>query len=1009
MIELLKIMARVRLLHSTVPGRARFQINDLYRDEKLAKRIRAAFVSLPGIISLIPRPLTANLLVLYDPRVIRLPQLSKLLRQLLQQPQEKRTDPLRGVDWDAMSPDEVIRALRTSCEKGLSRTLWQERQRAFGINSIPVMGHRSEWSIALNQFENLPTLLLLFSSGVSVLSGGMADALVIMGVVAVNSCIGYFTESSAQKTIASLISDRAPKVRVLRDGVEAEVLPEAITVGDILMLTPGVTVPADARVLQSRYLTVDESVLTGESVPVVKAAEPKVRENAENRKAVYSSNRIFRGTQIIGGSGYAAVIAIGSATEVGKIQLLMGKSSPPETPLQRQLAILGRQTVILSLGSSGLVFLIAKLRGYSFREIWRVSVSLAVAAIPESLPTIATTTLARGVKNLNEQGALVRNLGAVETFGNVDLICLDKTGTLTLNQMTVTEVVTAEGAFRKNSKGFRLGGKRAELKEFPSLRKLLRMITLCNEAEISLAGNGNESGRESGTYRFSGSPTESALLEAGLEGGLKLLQIRKRWPVREVHYRTERRSYMVTIHPHSRGTLLAVKGRPDQVLGQSAYFLLGKKKILLSEKRKKAIRKKYRELGHQGLRVLGVAYGVSQERNPPPHRLVWLGLVAMTDPVRSGMKETMRQLHQAGIHTAMITGDQKETAVFIGKTLGLNNGREMKVFDGALDANQSFMADGPFHVYSRINPSTKLDIVRRLQKSGHVVAMIGDGINDGPALKVADVGVAMGARGAEVATRVADIVLRNDDLSKILMVLKEGRTVRQDIHKAVRYILTQNLAEILFTISSLFVGIQHLLSPMQLLWMNLVTDIFPELALAQDPSEAGILRRPPESRQNGILTRTRVDRVNKMVFESLLIAGSGQAGGFYGRFKGRSDDYARTLSFLTLVTGSLLYSLSCRTDQFIWSHTNRPVANRLLPLSIVLGMLMEGVGLLVPRARRILQTVPLSGGDLVLGAGISLIPIIMTEIGKLSAQLKDDEISELKSKGNEQEKSYGIV
>ncbi|MCG6860977.1 MAG: HAD-IC family P-type ATPase, partial [Chromatiaceae bacterium] len=661
--------------------------------------------------------------------------------------------------WFLMEPGEVLATFEVSDTQGLGAGEVGERMRLYGENSLAAGERRSDLVIFVDQFISAPVGLLGASAVIALMTGGLADAAVILGVVLINSIIGFITERQAEKTISSLSETGVRQVDVLRDGIVGPIRVEAIVPGDILVLTPGTYIAADIRLLRSHRLTIDESALTGESLPVSKEHAFIAKEDTAlgDRK-----NMGYMGTHVTGGNGRGVVIATAEATELGQIQTLVGEAEAPETPMQRQLGKMGTTLALISGGVCAGVFGVGVLRGYAWLQMLKSSVSLAVAAVPEGLPAVATTTLAMGIADMRRRNVAVRHLDAVETLGAVQVFCMDKTGTLTLNKMAVVVVYSGENLFRIAEHRFTSGGAPVDAMDRSELVRLMQVMSLCSETEIQ---------GPPGEWKLEGSATENALVELALNAGIDVLAMRGEWPRLKTRFRAEGRPYMNSLHPYKDGKhLLAVKGSPAELLALCDHQVKGGRKVRLTAKARAQILAENERMAGDALRVLGAAYRELDEALMPDttEHLIWLGLAGMADPMRPDMDRLVAQFHQAGIRTIMITGDQSATAQAIGRELGLSGDKPLQVLESQkLDEMEPDLLAGlvrNVHVFARVSPAHKLKIVRALQETGYVVAMTGDGINDGPALKAADIGVAMGAGGTNVAREVSDVVLEDDNL-----------------------------------------------------------------------------------------------------------------------------------------------------------------------------------------------------------------------------------------------------
>lgn len=868
--------------------------------------------------------------------------------------------------WHLQTADEVIYMLEGSATEGLSAQRVSSLLSKHGPNALPRAEPQSSFSLFVDQFKSLPVALLGVSAGVSLLTGGVLDAAAIGVVVMTNAVIGFATEAQIEKSIRSLGSIAPATARVVRDGHVLQVAAEKIVPGDLLVLSRGTQIVADARLLEAVRLDVDESALTGESVPVSKRSTPL---QGDDVPLADRTNMVYRGTMVTGGSGLAVVIATGPRTELGRIHQLVSHARPPETPSQRELRVLGNQLVWAGAAVCGGMFGIGMLRGYGVAQMARSSISLAVAALPEGLPTVAMTVLSLGVRDLRKRDALVRHVDAVETLGSPQIICLDKTGTITENQMSVVSIFVRDYPEPVAPKDFGPDEDVATSLESLALRRLLEVVALCSEVELEQ--------REQG-WELHGTPTERALMQAALDFGIDVYALRAEHPLTNLQLRAGDRNYMVSEHTLSDGrTVLAVKGSPHEVLALCDRIYVQGSVRPMREADRATVESVNGRMAGQALRVLGVAYAEGEAPHGPQERFVWLGLIAMADPPRQGMKRLIKRFHRAGIDTAMITGDQSATAYAVAKELDLAREGLLEILDSmhmeevAPDVLSSLAQH--VQVFSRVSPAHKLEIVQALQRAGLVVAMTGDGINDGPALRAAHVGIAMGTSGSEVAREVADVVLERDDLQSLIGAIRQGRTIHDNIRKSVHFLLSSNMSEILVMMGSISAGLGEPLSPMQLLWLNLITDVFPGLGLAVEPSEPDVMERPPRNPEDPMLRRAD--------FVRIILEGAFLAGGTLGTYAWATRRYGAgpkpgSIAFMTLTISQLLHALSCRSEY-------RTIFDRELgPLNLPLKLGVGGsLGLqlgasLVPGLRSALGIGRLSPTDWLaigLGAGLPLL------------------------------------
>jgi len=604
------------------------------------------------------------------------------------------------------------------------------------------------------------------------------------------------------------------------------------------------------------------------------------------------------------------------------------------------------------------------------------SISLAVAAVPEGLPAVATTTLALGIREMSRRKVLIRQLPAVESLGSVQVLCLDKTGTLTMNQMKVVSIRTDQHSIvLRDDRYWNMEGEPCSMEEHPEIMRLLEVVILCSEVTI------NESTPGSG---LEGSPTECALVEAAQLAGIRGTDLRAGYPLVALHHRAENRPYMLSTHRLADGGFyLAVKGSPSEVLALCSEWLCGGERIKLTRKMRQSILDINESMASDALRVLGVAYGLSDQPDvETPSGLVWLGLIGMEDIIRPGMPELMAQFHEAGIETVMITGDQSATAYSVGKRLGLSHHKSLEILDSlSLEKLEpellaNIVADTT--IFARVSPAHKLRIVQALQKSGRVIAMTGDGINDGPALKASDVGVAMGKHGADVARSVADVVLEDDNLHTMITAVEQGRTIYSNIRKSLRFLLSTNLSEIEVMLFTTALGFGEALNPMQLLWINLVTDVFPALALAMEPPEHNVLRKPPRDPADPIIGRRDAYRLLR---ESGLITAGAMGVFALSAARYGAGPLTSTNTFMTLTMAQFLQSISCRSEDTTFLNRERS-GNHYLNLAIAGSIGLQALTLFVPPLRGLLRLAPMGPADLAMVLAGTVAPFLINEASK---------------------------
>jgi P-type Ca2+ transporter type 2C len=968
------------LVHAVIPGRVRLHVPGLRGATRLKLALERSLAGTDRILSASGSVATGNILVIcergVDPTVI-----FDAVAHILARYRSGRLD-VSGPrspadDWHLMSAHEVLERFDSS-RSGLSSTALRDRLRRYGENVLPSIPSRGRAEMLLEQFKSLPVALLLGAAMLSLLTGGMADAIVILSVIALNAGIGYLTESHAERAIRALSTSRFDPATVVREGRPQKIAVENIVPGDLLDLRAGMIVAADARVVYAQGLSVNEATLTGESAPVQKSPEPLIQIELA---LADRSNMVHRGAIVTGGSGLGIVVATGAATEIGHVQDLIGAASPPETPLQQQLGRLGRQLTWVAGGACAMVLLIGVLRRYNMLGTLKSSIALAVAAVPEGLPTLATTTLALGIERMRRRKVLVRRLEAVETLASIRVACLDKTGTLTLNRMAVAEVSCGGEAFRVvEGKIFDRDDRSIRLKAAPVLERLAEIVSLCNETVTS---------HDDIELDLAGSATETALLRFALALGLDVQDLRRRLPLVDVTYRTEGQLFMATLHAaNGDRRLAAVKGSPEAVLSICNSIQLGNERIPLTAELRGKVERENIRLASAGQRVLGVAYAYLENgsvhlENESARFLLsdmtWTGLIGLADPVRPGVTELLSSLRKAGISPIMITGDQKNTAVAIARQLHLGD-RAPRVMDSSELAHFSVVSELSLipDVFSRVTPRQKLEIVQGLQRAGLVVAMTGDGVNDSPALKAADVGIAIGRSGSEAVREVADIVLEDDDLAALIPAIELGRTTYANIRRAIRYLLATNLSEILLVLCAAAAGLGQPLTPAQLLWINLITDVLPALALGVEPSHHDRMRAAPRNPREDIIGSSDYPTLGR---EAALISAGAFSAYIYGLYRYGFSNRARTVCFSSLIIAQLLHSLSCRSRRrWLFSGDLRP--NPALTAVLALSFALQFAAMTLGPVRNLLGVVPLGLVDLAVAFGTALAPFMANEILK---------------------------
>jgi Ca2+-transporting ATPase len=852
--------------------------------------------------------------------------------------------------WHALEIGQVASLLGADLEQGLPATEAGRRLALVGPNHVGQAREQPLWRLALDQFRSLVVLLLLAAAVLAWLLGERREGLAILAALLLNAAIGFGTEWRARISLARLRALLAGHALVRRGGQTIRVASADLVPGDVVVLQEGSQVPADARLLRSPGLRLDEAALTGESLPVHKDAAarlPAATPLAERQTMVYL------GTAIVAGGGLAVVTATGLATELGRIGQLVAMLGERATPLERQVEQLGRSLIVLALVICALVGIVGVLHGQPLWLMLETAISLAVAAIPEGLPAIVAVALAAGLWRLARRGALVRRMPAVEALGSTTVICSDKTGTMTENRMVLASLALDTGIIRVGGGAttprgdFREADSVLDPQTRPDLLRLLTAGALVNDASVE---------RHHGELRLHGDPTEAALLVAAMKAGLDPVSLARAWPRRrEIPFSPQTR-FMATFHGVPTGGQVAlIKGAPGVVLERCRHRQVGAARVELTAAEREGLLEVNRALAAEGLRVLALAWLPESRPDEADLRgLTFLGFVGLEDPIRPGVQDAIARCRQAGIQTIMLTGDQRGTAEAVGRALGLP-------------------AEA---IRSRVSPEDKLALIEGLQAEGNVVAMTGDGVNDAPALVRADIGIAMGRHGTDVARDAADIVLTDDNFATIVAAVEEGRIIYANLRKVIHFLFTCNLSEIATIFVAVLLGFPAPLLPLQILWVNLVTDILPAIALIRDPAEPDIMRRPPRDPGQALISWRFGIRV--LAEGALLAAGVLSAYGWAMLRQGPGPG-PTTMAFVTLVLVHPLQAAYCRSDRLGWWRLPR---NALIWVAtLTLGLVQWGATTWTPLAS-ILGVVPLSPIDWLVAVAAVTWPVAVLEIAK---------------------------
>lgn len=785
-----------------------------------------------------------------------------------------------------MTAAEVADRVGSDLRRGLVEDEVRRRQAAFGPNRLPEEKVRPAWLRLAEQFRSVLILVLIGAAVLAGLVGDLLDMIVILAVVAFNALLGFYQERRAGKILESLRRMLAHQSTVRRAGVVCRLNSDAIVPGDVVLLEAGDRVPADGRLFAHADLQVDESTLTGESLPVDKSAAPLA--DAEAALAD-RTNLVFTHTVVTRGRGEMLVTATGATTEIGRLVGVMQAVEESQTPLQRKLDDLGKRLAAIACAVVALIFVMGTLRGEPLASVVLTSIALAVAAIPEGLPAVVTVTLAIGMYQMTRRGAIIKRLAAVEALGSTTVICSDKTGTLTVNQMTARAVVYRGRSFAVSGEGYAAVGRILDDGgPSPDFEPLLLPAALCNDSRIT-------------DGRLIGDPTEGALLALAAKGGIAAPE--KKWPrIGELPFDSDRK-FMATFHDIGEGVLISVKGAPDVLIRMCATALGPDGPECLDTDRAAALHAEVERLGGKALRVLAVASAILPGRRPPDDPAVWmreltlLGLIGLMDPPRPEASASIAACREAGILVKMITGDHRVTAAAVARELGLEgetiDGHDLDRMDDATLAARI----GDIGVIARVAPEHKVRIVRALKARGEVVAMTGDGVNDAAALRVADIGVAMGRTGTDVTREAATMVLTDDNFATIVNAVREGRTIYDNIVKFLRFQLSTNVGALMTVGMAPLLGLPVPFNPIQILWVNIIMDGPPAMALAFDPAPAGIMSKPPRPPDEPILTGRRLGRL--LVYGTTMMVGT--LGVFAWGLQRWPVEHAVTLAFTTFV------------------------------------------------------------------------------------------------------------
>ncbi len=881
-----------------------------------------------------------------------------------------------GIDeknrWHSLSIEEVFERLGSG-EGGLTNAEAKRRLEDHGPNELEEGKGQGGLSLLIEQVNNPLIAVLALAAIISLLANKRIDAIVIFAVICINTFLGFYKEYKAEEAILALQSQASPEARVLRDCPqdgpcqETRIKARELVPGDVILLEAGAKVPADARIMEAANLEADESMLTGESVPARKTADALAGDLSIGDR----ENVLFAGTIITQGRAKALVFSTGMATEMGKIAGMITRTGKTATPLKGRTLDLSKKLMLLALVASSITLVAGLLRGFEFIELALFTLAMAVSAIPEGLPAVITVTLAVGVSRMAKRNAIIRKLDAVEALGSVTVICTDKTGTLTTNQMTVQKIFLGKGMVDVSGVGFRpegefqIGGQRIDAASDPDLSAFLRIAALCNDSVLKASEDGDSVG-----WKILGDPTEGALIVASAKAGLDRDRLAEDHPrIDEIPFDSSKK-YMATVHRTPEGGAVAfLKGAPEVILSFSSEILVDGRTEGLDRGRKEDLLKASGDMAAGALRVLAMAYRELDEaevgsfKEAGPEGLVFAGFSGMIDPPRPEAITSIALCKRAGIKVMMATGDHKITAEAIAKEIGIASegskiltGSDLEEMDDA--ALEDVIED--VAVFARVSPEHKFRIVEALRKRGHIVAMTGDGANDAPALKSAEVGIAMGIAGTDVTKETAEMILTDDNFRSIVSAVEEGRVIFENIRKVVKYLVSTNAGEILTIITAITILMINALifTPVQILWVNLVTDGLMGISLAMEPKEKNIMDQPPRRPGEKIINREILQNV---IFVAIFMA-AGTLFIFTREWNGGEILRAQTMGFTTMAMFQVFNALNCR------SRTNSIFrmgffSNRYLIGAVVLSLTLQILVTVVPLFQVALGTIALSLED----------------------------------------------
>jgi Ca2+-transporting ATPase len=868
----------------------------------------------------------------------------------------------------------VLRHHEVDDSRGLSSKEVTARRSKHGPNSLPGTPPTPWWRALLGQFTGIVIWTLFVAAIISMGLGEWMDAIAILAIVFLNGVLGFVQERHADQSLQALRRLETPKTTVLRDGIVQSIPKAHLVPGDVVEIEAGEFIPADLRLVSSSSFQVQEAALTGESLPVEKAHAdvlPTETPLAERR------NMAYMGTSATTGRARGVVTATGLRTELGRVHSLLQSAKPEPTPLQKRLEHLGRVLVFVSLALVALIFILHLVRGGSLFEAFMTSVSLAVAAIPEGMPAVVTLALAVGLQQMAKRHALVRKLASVETLGSVTVICSDKTGTLTRNEMTVREIHVGGRMIEITGEGYDPAGEWRDADDDESIRTAVTVMQFCNHAHLKQSADG--------TWQAIGDPTEAALLVAAKKAKCVSSNDEPK-QLFEIPFDPQRKRMSILLSFSDGRCLVVAKGAAEPLLDRCTRELIDGQAQALTPERKAALIAMNAGMADRALRVLGLAYrdaSPDDRSGKLEHDLIFVGLVGMMDPPRAEAKIAVAQCRTAGIKPVMITGDHPSTARAIGREIGIIQPGDEVLHGGELDAmNDDELAQRVPQIaaYARVTAEHKLRIVRAWKANDAVVAMTGDGINDAPAVRAADIGVAMGITGTDVTKEASDMVLTDDNFASIVNAIEHGRMIADNIRKFMQYLLACNVGEILFMLLATLAGYPVPLIAIQILWINLVTDGLPALALGVERPEPDVLERKPVPPNQPLIPRREAYRI---ILHGLIMAGVTLIGFAYV-YHDRDENLAeaRTVAFCVLTYAQLFYSLACRSQRYTLPQLGF-FSNRALIAALLVSGVLQVAAVLMPGLKHLMRATPMTPRDLLVIVPLALVPVTIVEGWKL--------------------------